>query len=120
MSETEQVVTCGGCGRKWVPNFSDDCYEIDGVKLCESCGMPYMTKSRHPEPVDNKRATNICKKGQGAATCAFLCMAPPSFSFACAKYSNIEDVIRERLQESSMRASSDNCSGPPAFKVLNS
>jgi hypothetical protein len=76
-----------------------------------------MMKTRQPEPIEEERVTNICKRGQGAATCAFLCVMP---SFACAKYSNIEDIIRQRLQEGSMSARSDNCSGPPAFKVMES
>lgn len=120
MSETAQEVTCKACGRVWVPDFAVDCYEIDGMELCEPCAMPYLTKSRHPEPIDDKRATDICKKGRGAATCAFLCMIPSTTSFACAKHSTIEDNLRQRLQEGSMRAKSDNCSGPPAFKVMNS
>jgi hypothetical protein len=115
MSETREKSKCGKCPREWVPDFSCDCYTIDGVDLCEPCAMPYLMNARDPEPVNKVRVEDFCMLGKGEATCAFLVMA--SDGYVCAKYSTLEHILRERLTEGSIRAKGDNCSGPPVFKV---
>jgi hypothetical protein len=110
----ETQVKCAACGREWVPSFAIDCYTIDGAELCEPCALPYMMKSPDPEPVDNARSQNVCKRGQGAVTCAFLGMHP---GFVCLKHTPFEGMLRQRLAEGTMTAKGDNCSGPPLFKV---
>jgi hypothetical protein len=116
-TKTEKTTTCAKCHRVWVPDFSLDCYTIDDVELCEPCAMPYLLKSGNPEPIDQERITNVCKLGQGNAACAFLAMSM-SPGFGCAKRSSLEDTIRQRIQEGSMGAKGDNCSGPPAFVIV--
>lgn len=115
MLKTENKVICFRCQREWVPNFSLDAFEIDGVTLCELCAMPIMMKLGNPEPIDDARAKNVCKRGQEADTCAFLVMSP---SFACAKHSSFHHILQDRLDKGMMGAKGDTCSGPPVFKVL--
>lgn len=55
----------------------------------------------------------LCKMGQGAECCAFLCFG--AGGFCCAKRSGIEGIIRQRLAAGTINAKGDNCSGPPAF-----
>jgi len=111
---SSKEMTCAKCGRKWVPDFKLDCYNIDGLNLCEPCAMPIFMKSNRPEPLENVRAENICKLGKGEETCAFLAMSP---ELCCAKNSYIDNNIRKRLREGTMGAKGDHCSGPPAFLV---
>lgn len=65
-------------------------------------------------PVDNTRAETLCKFGKGAETCSFLSMTVV-VGFTCEKGSGIEDIIRSRRAEGTMKAKGDNCSGPPNF-----
>lgn len=109
-----EMSKCALCSREWVPSFSLDCYEIDGLDVCERCAMPYFMKSRDPEPVGEERVRSVCMFGDREATCAFLLMSP---RFSCAKASPFEDVLRRKLEVGLMTARGDNCSGPPSFKI---
>ncbi len=60
---------------------------------------------------------NVCRLGQGKATCSFLAMGGAGFE--CQKGTSIEKVIRERLAASTMGAKGDNCSGPPHFQSFS-
>lgn len=114
-SENSTKETCAKCGRVWVPSFSVDCYTIDELKICEPCAMPILFKTGTPELLKEDHVVNVCKRGQGAETCAFL-----SFSqgFACGKNSSIDEALRQRIAEGTMSAKSDNCTGTPAFKIM--
>lgn len=50
----------------------------------------------------------VCKLGQGADTCAFLVLAS---GWNCAKGSNVESILRGRLERGEMKAKGDNCEG---------
>lgn len=106
---------CGKCGREWVPDFSLDCYKIDEIELCEPCAMPIFMNAAEPTPVDENRSKEVCKIGQGSATCMFLGMQP---SFVCLKHTQLDSLLRKSLEEGSMVAKGDNCSGPPAFNII--
>lgn len=58
----------------------------------------------------------VCKLGQGEATCAFL-MSRGGMDMECAKETEIEPVIRQRLFLGTMNAKGDNCSGWSNLKV---
>lgn len=49
-----------------------------------------------------------CKLGQGEDICAFLMMTE---GFECAKGTEVEPVIRQRLDLGTMNAKGDNCEG---------
>jgi hypothetical protein len=66
--------------------------------------------SRDPTPVLDE---TVCKKGRGEMTCSFLGVS--STTYVCLKGSSMESNIRTRIQEGTMRAKGDNCSGPPKF-----
>jgi len=115
-TETKTTETCQGpCRKTWTPSFVGDCYEIDGFKMCDRCAMPYILKTRMPETIDSQHVDTVCKIGEGEATCAFLLVGGPNFS--CAKYTQHEETPRNRVEEGSMGAKRDNCSGPPAFII---
>ena len=66
----------------------------------------------NPTPISKKHVTDVCKLGQGPKTCAFLGISEGP---TCLKDSELEDLIRTRLENGSMAAKGDNCSGPPDF-----
>lgn len=63
-------------------------------------------------PLERSHVENVCRLGQGAATCAFLTGGIAGLE--CAKGTSIEDLLRERRP--SMTAQGDNCSGPPDYR----
>lgn len=52
----------------------------------------------------------VCRRGQGAATCAFIIMVPGS-GFECAKGTPFEAVLRQRRDAGQLTAQGDNCPG---------
>lgn len=106
--------TCSKCGKEWVPSFSDDCYSVNGVDLCEGCALADLMKPREPVPIEESHVENVCIPRQ-SATCAFLGVSPEGFS--CLKSSDLEDAIREKLRNGSLRNKGDNCSGPAHFTI---
>ena len=60
--------------------------------------------------VSDERAKEVCKFGQGEATCAFIILICGE-GFECAKGTDIETIIRDRLAEGRMKAKGDNCGG---------
>jgi hypothetical protein len=115
------AVTCSKCGLTFVPSFNFDFYP-DGSDdpnsgWCETCMMKQAfpapaQKAAHPIPRDYER--DICKASRGKDTCAFLSI---SNGWKCLKGSSMEETILEKMQEGSMSAQADNCSGPPDFKA---
>lgn len=53
---------------------------------------------------------NVCRPGEGPATCAFLTMEPGS-GMVCAKGGPVEPTILIRLAAGTMNAQGDNCPG---------
>lgn len=66
-----------------------------------------------PLPVLKLHVEQVCKPGQGAATCAFLGLHK---GWCCAKGSWVEGMVRDRLAKGTMNAKGDNCQGPPTFE----
>ena len=57
---------------------------------------------------------NVCKIGQGEATCSFLAFGADGWS--CLKGTALEGAIRERRANGTINAKGDNCSGQPHFQ----
>lgn len=55
---------------------------------------------------------NLCKAGQGAATCRYITAGPGGFQ--CAKHTNLHRTIDARVAERTMVATSDLCPGKGA------
>ena len=118
----EKQYTCNRCGRTGPATFMSDYYpdtksdDPDAV-MCERCMMRehFASTSADPVPVPEGYDDEVCKKGQGETTCAFLVITPDFKCFKCSKGSSFESTIRARLVEGTMNARSDNCSGPPDF-----
>jgi hypothetical protein len=108
-------IKCERCGKKWVPNFVVDEYEIDGMTLCEYCAMPIFMDCAEPEVISEDRATSICCKGQGEKVCAFLGFGG---QYTCLKHTTFQKNILVRLESGQMGAKGNNCSGLPAFKPI--
>ena len=68
----------------------------------------------NPSPIPTGYIDNVCKKGQGSATCAFLGFSQDGFM--CLKKSPFDAQIQNRLREGSMNAKGDNYSGPTSFE----
>lgn len=56
----------------------------------------------------------VCKFGKGPEACSFLALGD---GFACLKGGNLEQLIRDRRAQKTIRSMGDNCSGPPAFQT---
>ncbi len=115
-SEQTGQVTCSVCKKKWVPDFGSDCYNYDGVDMCERCMYSFAFCIREPELVGEQHVNSVCRIGEAAQTCAFLLMSPKGP--ACAKATSYENTIRRRLGENTSVAKGDNCSGPPVFRII--
>lgn len=61
-----------------------------------------------------EHAKTICKLGQGTNVCSFLIGGQDGFE--CAKGTIWQASIAERRAAKSMKATGDNCPGPPNFK----
>lgn len=68
-----------------------------------------MTDFERTTPPDDQWAKDVCKIGQGAACCRFLCMAPTGFS--CEKEGQHSALLTRRAATGQMTAISDNCDG---------
>lgn len=66
--------------------------------------------------MDPRHLNEVCKFGQGEATCAFLMITTEGF--ACAKGTGIEPIIRDRLAQGTMCAKGDNCAGQNTAKTV--
>ena len=116
----KKTYTCKDCHLTFVPSFEFDFYP-DGSGdpesgHCENCILKNAFSSKpsnEPALVPEGYDTKICKRGMGAETCAYLGVGD---GFQCLKGSFFENEIKKRLDEGSMGAKSDNCSGPPNFK----
>ncbi len=67
-----------------------------------------------PTPVSKGRVDETCFPGGGRKTCAYLGMG--TSGWVCLKGSNLEQLIIDRRASGDMRATSDNCGGPPFEK----
>ncbi len=123
MPQTDnQQVTCRKCNLSFVSSFIFDFYQDDGddpeVGLCENCmtseALAPMGPSGNPSPLPVGHDASVCKFGKGQETCSFLGISGDGLR--CLKGSSFESAIKQRLQEGSMSAKGDNCSGPPDFK----
>lgn len=109
-------VTCRSCKRKYTSSFFDDFYPDDQknptVGLCERC---FMAEVFAPKHIASELHINIvCKMSQPGA-CMFLVFdGKPK----CAKRSSMHKHITSRATAGEMRATGDNCSGPPDFKPI--
>ena len=114
----DDKVTCRKCDHTYIPNFAFDFYP-DGkdpkVGLCERCMMTEALAPKPPQTVSVDHGKNVCKFGRGPFTCSFL-IVQGGEGLKCAKKSDFEGIIRERLSKGSMLAKGDNCFGPPDFK----
>lgn len=59
--------------------------------------------------MDNKHLKEVCKIGQGEATCRYIVCSVDGFG--CAKNTNIKRVLDIRVEENAMTAKGDNCPG---------
>lgn len=60
---------------------------------------------------------NVCKLGQGAATCSYI--ASSGGGWTCAKLNDgLARIINQRRAEDSMRAKGDNCEGDADFLTV--
>lgn len=118
LKPVNETVTCRKCRRTYVPDVSFDFYP-DGddpkVGRCERCLMTEELAPKLPQNIPTGHDKEVCKFGQGPATCAFLIIAGED-GLQCAKGSGYERVIQTRLSEGTMRAKGEYCSGPPEFK----
>jgi hypothetical protein len=120
MDETRKLgpgeVICRKCGcGPYVPDLINDFY-VDNVNgpgtgLCEKCFIAQVMAPKDQVQVEDAHCENVCKRGQGAATCRFLTFGK---GFSCAKGSGLEPEIQSRAD--TMRSKGNNCSGPPEFK----
>ena len=67
--------------------------------------------------IDEKHLKDVCKAKQGEESCAFLVLGLNGWE--CAKFTNFEDMIRERIAEGTMRSKGDNCEGYLAVLAAN-
>lgn len=117
-AEEGVVRNCRSCPASYVPSFIRDFYPDDPahpeIGLCEDCMMreaaPKVNSSPALIPADHLKT--CCQPKVAGKTCAFLTFGQ---AFSCAKGSGFESLIRQRLSEGTMGATSDNCSGPPDF-----
>jgi hypothetical protein len=61
---------------------------------------------------------SVCLKGKGEKTCSFLMFGGSGWE--CSKGGDMEQFIRSRRDDKSMKAMGDNCSGPPSFTPQSS
>lgn len=61
---------------------------------------------------DGKWVREVCKVGQGYATCRYLTMSANGWS--CAKHSSLRNHLDGRVAMKTMRARGDNCPGKDA------
>ncbi len=54
-------------------------------------------------------AKQICKVGQGADCCRYLCMSPEGWS--CEKFGSFSDLLDFRVLTGTINARGDNCAG---------
>jgi hypothetical protein len=65
------------------------------------------------KPMSDEWIEAVCRRGQGEHACAFLAL---SAGWECAKgMPGVATVIRRRLDEGTMKAQGDHCSGPPQY-----
>ena len=60
---------------------------------------------------------DVCKKGQGAATCRYLMYS--SNGFVCGKNGEMRELVDRRAREGTMTAQSDNCEGVLGVLIEN-
>lgn len=60
---------------------------------------------------------DVCKSGQGKETCSFVAIYPDGIS--CAKNTDLEPIIRNRLGNGIMKAKGDNCDGKVGFVKIS-
>lgn len=63
--------------------------------------------------ISDEHAAKVCRGTGGAHMCSFLVTNPEGWE--CAKGTPVELVINARRAERSMKATGNNCSGPPYF-----
>lgn len=64
----------------------------------------------------------VCQPGRDAATCAYLLHGPREIGsvwsgWCCAKKTEHEETLRQRVIRGTINARGDNCSGPIDFTV---
>lgn len=60
-------------------------------------------------PIDQDHVENVCKIGQGPATCRYLTMGRGGFS--CEKHSELAMTIDAKVLNGQFTARGDNCAG---------
>lgn len=73
-----------------------------------------------PQPVPKGYAKKVCKAGDNKTqACVFLFLKGRNLVFSCAKTSNVEAIIRDRIAKGISVSKCDNCSGPPNYNCTD-
>jgi predicted metal-binding protein len=59
--------------------------------------------------IDEAHVTQVCRPGEGAATCRYLLRAPGAW--VCAKHTALQAGLDERVVQETIVARGDNCPG---------
>jgi hypothetical protein len=117
--ELGDMVKCRSCHREYELSVFNDYYGFTNHKdgQCENCMLREAFAKSSPTPVPSEEhIENVCKRGQGPATCVFLIYGG---KWECAKGSDMGSAILEKKAQGTMLSAGDNCSGPPDFTPIS-
>lgn len=64
-------------------------------------------------PIPFEFLRDMCKMGQGQATCCLIILSSDRIQFQCARGTSLETFLRSRVRDGLMGAQGLNCDGPP-------